>query len=68
VHVAPELFLKELDMGFNKGDQLEIVGSKLKIDGVDEVLAKEITRGDNTLTLRDKKGVPVWDGWMPSKK
>jgi hypothetical protein len=68
VHVAPELFLKDLEVGFNKGDQLEVIGSKLKIEGVDEVLAKQITRGDNTMTLRDKKGVPVWDGWMPAKK
>ena len=68
VHVAPELFLKELEIGFSKGDSLEVIGSKIKIEGVDEILAKEITRGENTVTLRDKKGVPVWDGWMPVKK
>jgi hypothetical protein len=68
VHVAPELFLKDLEIGFNKGDSLEVIGSKIKGDAGDEILAKEITRGDNTVTLRDKKGVPVWDGWMPTKK
>jgi hypothetical protein len=68
VHVAPELFLTDIEFAVAKGDQVEIVGSKLKIDGVDEILAKEITKGENTVTLRDKKGVPVWDGWMPAKK
>jgi hypothetical protein len=68
VHVAPELFLKEIEVELNKGDSVEITGSKLKIDGADEVLAKEITKGQNTFTLRDKKGVPIWDGWMPAKK
>lgn len=68
VHVAPEAFLKELEIGFNKGEQLEIVGSKLKIDGVDEVLARQIAHGDNVITLRDNKGAPVWAGWDPVKK
>jgi hypothetical protein len=68
VHVAPELFLTDIEVAFAKGEQVEVTGCKLKIDGVDEILAKEITKGENTVTLRDKKGVPVWDGWMPAKK
>jgi hypothetical protein len=31
-------------------------------------LAKEITVGSNTTTLRDDNGVPVWSGWKSSKK
>lgn len=67
VHVAPPEFLKEYDVSLAKGDQLTVIGSKLKIDGADEVLAREITKGDNTATLRDNKGVPVWKLW-PTKK
>lgn len=68
VHVAPELFLKEMDMGFNTGDQVEVTGSKLNINGTDEVLAREIVRGGNSITLRDKAGAPIWLLWDPTKK
>lgn len=68
IHIAPENFLKDLDITFQKGDQLEILGSKLKIDGVDEVLARQIVNGQNTMILRDAKGAPVWAGWEPVRK
>lgn len=63
VHIAPPEFLKEFEFPVNKGDQLQVTGSKLMIDGQEEVLAKEITKENNSFTLRDKKGVPVWTAW-----
>lgn len=63
VHIAPPEFLKDFEFPVNKGDQLQVTGSKLTIDGQEEVLAREITKGDNSFTLRDKKGVPVWTAW-----
>ena len=68
VHVAPVDFLKEIDTSFNKGDQVEIVGCKAPDTTEEEILAREITVGQNTTTLRDDKGVPVWAGWKPSGK
>lgn len=68
VHVAPEAFLKDMEVAFEKGDQLEILGSKVKVDGQDELLAREITKNGNQLTLRDKKGMPIWSMWDPGKK
>ncbi len=65
VYLCPNAFLRELAFNFAKGDQVTIVGSKVKVDNVDVVLAREVTRGNDTLTLRDKKGNPVW---MPVKK
>ncbi|HYE24353.1 MAG TPA: hypothetical protein VEG32_04055 [Clostridia bacterium] len=65
VHVAPEKFLKEIvDTTFHKGDLVEVVGAKIKAEEGPEVLAKEITRDNNTLTLRDPSGTPVWKGWI----
>jgi len=32
-------------------------------EGEDEILAKEITKDNNTVTLRDGKGEPAWHGW-----
>ncbi len=69
VHVAPEKFLKEMEIDFAKGDQLNIVGCKVKDDdGSDEVLARGITKNGNELMLRDKKGTPIWALWNPGKK
>jgi hypothetical protein len=68
VHVAPASFLKEIDTTFNKGEQIEVVGCKAPDAPEEEILAREITVGQNTTTLRDDKGVPVWAGWKPSGK
>ena len=68
VHVAPSDFLKEMDTSFKVGDQVEVVGCKAPNATEEEVLAREITVGQNTTTLRDDKGVPVWVGWKPSGK
>ena len=69
VHVAPASFLKDIDTTFAKGDQVQVTGSKTpSTSGAEEeILAREITVGTNTVTLRDDKGVPVWVGWSPSK-
>jgi hypothetical protein len=67
VHAAPADFLKEIDTTFSKGEQVEVVGCKAP-DAPEEILAREITVGQNTTTLRDDKGVPVWAGWKPSGK
>lgn len=68
VHVAPESFLKEMEINIQKGDPVEIVGSKIKVEGQEEILAREIIDAGNDITLRDKKGIPVWSVWDPGKK
>jgi len=69
VHVAPDRFLKEMDSEFAKGDQVQVVGCKIKAeDGSDEYLARRITKNGNELLLRDNKGKPIWVTWNPGKK
>ena len=67
VHVAPSEFLKEIDTSFNKGDQVAVVGAKAPGAPEEEMLAREITDGNNTATLRDDKGIPIWAAWKPLK-
>ncbi len=67
VHVAPADFLKEMDTSFKKGDEVQVVGAKAPDAAEPEILAREITVGGNTTTLRDDKGIPVWAGWKPTK-
>jgi DNA/RNA endonuclease YhcR with UshA esterase domain len=67
VHLAPADFLKEMDSTFKNGDEVQVVGCKAPNVSEPEILAREITVGTNTTTLRDDKGVPVWAGWKPPK-
>lgn len=64
VYLAPAEFLKEIDCWIKAGDQVEIVGAKSPES--DEILARAVTFGNNTMTLRDSKGVPIWSTWKPA--
>ena len=63
VRLCPNSFLKEFEVVFNKGDQLTITGSKVKVDDKPVILARQIEFGNNTITLRDPQGAPVWT-WL----
>jgi len=61
VHVAASRFMKEYEISFAKGDEIQVLGSKVKLEGHEEaILAREITRGQNTYAFRDKQGRPLW--------
>lgn len=60
VFLCPKSFLDDLGVSFTKGDQLEILGSKVRHDDLNEILARQIVKGNDTLVLRDKQGKPVW--------
>ena len=51
---------EEIGVIFSKGDEIAVTGSKVKQDGADVVLAREVVKGNDTLVLRDDKGNPVW--------
>jgi hypothetical protein len=67
VRLAPAEFLKEIDCWIKAGDQVEVVGAKAPDSAQDEILAREVIFGNNTMVLRDSKGVPVWEVWKPTK-
>ncbi len=60
VHLATTKFVKSFDLVFNKGDKIEVVGVKVQFEGKETIFAREVTRGSDTFTFRDKDGVPVW--------
>lgn len=62
VHVGPAWFVSSKNITFAKDDTVTIVGSSTKMAGKDVVIAREITKGSQTLTLRDAKGFPLWSG------
>jgi hypothetical protein len=62
VHLGPTAFLSEQGVAFADGDLVEITGSRVTCGGSDAVLAREVKKGDKTLTLRDTTGAPAWAG------
>ncbi len=60
VFLCPKSFLEQMGVDFKAGDEVEIIGSKVKKDGEDLILAREVTKGGDTLTLRFKDGKPAW--------
>ena len=60
LHLAATKYMKSYEMVFSKGDEIEVLGSKVKFNGGDTVLAREITRGQDSFVFRDEKGKPVW--------
>ena len=66
IYVCPKVFQDEMGISFSKGDEITVTGSKVKLEGADVILARELVRGTDTLMFRDDKGGPVWD-WRTGK-
>jgi hypothetical protein len=60
VHLGPSDFLKEKGFELEAGNEIEVLGSKVKIEGNDTLLAREVKKADMTLILRNAQGIPVW--------
>lgn len=61
VHLALSKFLSEYGFGFAKGDEVQIIGAKTKVgDDENAILARQVERGNQTFTFRDKDGKPLW--------
>lgn len=61
VYLCPKSFLDDMGVSFKKGDEIALTGSKVKQDGADLVLTREVVKDADTLVLRDEKGSPVWN-------
>ncbi len=63
VHLGPAWFIERQDIRIEKGDRIEVKGSRVTIGGKPAIIAAEVKKGENVLILRDSGGVPVWSGW-----
>lgn len=63
VHLGPEWFVERLDTKIQKGDKIEVKGSRVTFAGKPAIIAAEVKKDDNTLVLRDSAGIPAWAGW-----
>ncbi len=60
IFLCPKKFLDDMGVEFKANDEIEVIGSKIKQDGADLTLAREVIKGGDTLTLRFKDGKPAW--------
>lgn len=63
VHLGPEWYVERLDTKIEKGDNIEVKGSRVTMMGKPAIIAAELKKGDNVLKLRDENGIPAWAGW-----
>jgi len=59
-HLAPVAFMKEFDIVINPGDQVELIGSKVMLDGAPTILARQVNSNNYTYTFRSEQGRPLW--------
>lgn len=63
VHLGPGWYIERLDTKLEKGDTIEVKGSRVTFGRRPAIIAAEVKKGDNTLVLRDSAGIPAWAGW-----
>ena len=62
VSLGPKKYLDQQKMTFAPNDTLEITGSRVTLGGQTAIVAATVKKGNQTLTLRNPNGVPMWAG------
>ena len=60
VRLAPQKFLAAQGVSLAQGDELEVTGSKVTMEGAPVLIAREVTKQGKTVALRDRTGKPLW--------
>ena len=61
VHLGPDSYVDRQKVKIAKGDEVTVKGSKFTYDDKFGVIAQTVTRGGDTLVLRDAAGKPAWN-------
>jgi len=60
IFLCPKSFLDEMGIAFKPDEAIEVKGSKVKQNGTELILAREMVKGGETLTFRFQDGKPAW--------
>jgi hypothetical protein len=63
VHLGPSWYLENQDIKIEVKDKVEVKGSRVTFGGKPALIASEIRKGNEVLTLRDEAGFPAWMAW-----
>lgn len=62
VYVGPEWYVKQQEIKLVAGDQVEVKGSRVTMEGKPYIIPTYVKKGDRVLKLRDDNGMPLWAG------
>jgi DNA/RNA endonuclease YhcR with UshA esterase domain len=62
VHLGPADWIESKKFTFAAGDVISVVGSRVEIEAKPVVIAREVSKGEAKLQLRDANGKPLWAG------
>jgi hypothetical protein len=65
INLGPPWYVRRQGFTVQKGDTLEVTGSKVTKDEKTVLLAAEVKKNGQTLKVRDEKGVPLFRGQGP---
>jgi hypothetical protein len=68
VEVGPVPYLLTQKVRLHKGDTVTVKGSKVTVSTVPTLIAALITRGTDSLRVRDTLGLPLWRGTMGGRR
>jgi hypothetical protein len=60
IFLCPKSFLDQMGISFTADEKVEVKGSKVKKDGADLILAREMVKSGETVTFRFPDGKPAW--------
>ncbi len=60
VYLAAPKLMQQYRLTFAQGEEVEVVGSRVVLDGREALLAREISRGEEVFVFRDAQGKPLW--------
>jgi hypothetical protein len=63
VHLGPAWYLDNQEPLLKVGDKVEVVGSRVVLQGRPALIAAEVRKEGQVLKLRDANGQPLWCGW-----
>ena len=63
VHLAPSRIMRGQHLVFTHGDQLTVIGSRVRALGKNDIIAREITRGNETMMFRNPTGKLIVTQW-----
>ncbi|MGO9580230.1 MAG: hypothetical protein ACLP2P_12545 [Desulfobaccales bacterium] len=65
INLGPPWYVRKQGFTLQKGDTLEVTGSKVTKDEKTVLLAAEVKKNGQTLKVRDEKGAPLFRGQGP---
>ena len=60
VHLGPECYINQQATRVEPHDAVHVTGSRVCLKGAPIIVATKLEKGDETLVLRNARGVPAW--------